>query len=125
NHLGQYHCWNRDYDLHTGRWTTPDPLQDATWNFFSYPDRPTGERDRNGLQIGPPVGPQFRTADTSGRSDLGLKDCGQWGMLSQPKSSPTFPKTFSSYNVLLWFLPPAGCCCCTEIRLFQMVRARI
>ncbi len=24
NKLGQYHCWNRTYDVSTGRWTTPD-----------------------------------------------------------------------------------------------------
>ena len=36
NHLGQYYCWNRTYDINLGRWTTPDPVASPWWNLFDY-----------------------------------------------------------------------------------------
>ena len=34
--LGQYHCWNRVYDIQTGRWTTPDPAMSPWKNLYTY-----------------------------------------------------------------------------------------
>lgn len=36
NSLGQYHCWNRVYDVLMGRWTTTDPAQNPLWNLYEY-----------------------------------------------------------------------------------------
>lgn len=37
NKLGQYYAWNRNYDINTGRWTTPDPVFVKSWkNNFGY-----------------------------------------------------------------------------------------
>ncbi|MCA9233658.1 MAG: hypothetical protein KDA57_23665, partial [Planctomycetales bacterium] len=38
NKLGQYHCWNRIYDIQTGRWTTPDPAMSPWWSLLAYVD---------------------------------------------------------------------------------------
>ncbi len=38
NRLGQYYCWNRLYDINTGRWTTPDPVATPWWNLKDYTD---------------------------------------------------------------------------------------
>ncbi len=36
NRLGQYYCWNRNYDVNLGRWTTPDPVATPWWNLMDY-----------------------------------------------------------------------------------------
>jgi RHS repeat-associated protein len=36
NHLGQYHCNNRVYDINQGRWTSPDQASGAGDNVFEY-----------------------------------------------------------------------------------------
>lgn len=36
NALGQYHCWNREYDVLMGRWTTPDPAASPDFNLSDY-----------------------------------------------------------------------------------------
>jgi RHS repeat-associated protein len=49
--LGQYHCWNRELDLQTGRWTTPDPAASPWANLQSYAENdPTCTSDPVGLQ---------------------------------------------------------------------------
>ncbi|MBX3458590.1 MAG: hypothetical protein KF696_01345 [Planctomycetes bacterium] len=51
NQAGTYDCWNRVYEPQTGRWTTPDPLQDTWVNVHSYSSNfPTRQSDPNGLQ---------------------------------------------------------------------------
>lgn len=48
--LGQYHCWNRELDINTGRWTTPDPLFSSWTNGISYTNEiPTMHLDPTGL----------------------------------------------------------------------------
>lgn len=50
NKLGSYHCWNRVYDVHTGRWTTPDPAESPWSNLWAYAGgRPTLGTDPTGL----------------------------------------------------------------------------
>ncbi len=50
--LGQYHCWNREYDPATGRWTTPDPAASPFSNLNEYAEaRPTALIDSSGLWI--------------------------------------------------------------------------
>jgi len=50
NKLGQYHCWNRTYDVSTGRWTTPDPAASPWRNLLDYVgDNPIGSVDATGL----------------------------------------------------------------------------
>ncbi|MEZ5991909.1 MAG: RHS repeat-associated core domain-containing protein [Planctomycetota bacterium] len=49
NETGGYHCYNREYDITTGRWTTPDPAKQYS-NLFSYVgSRPLAHRDPSGL----------------------------------------------------------------------------
>ncbi len=49
NKLGQYYCWNRTYDIATGRWTTPDPVATPWWNLVAYVgDAPTQGSDPSG-----------------------------------------------------------------------------
>lgn len=58
NKLGQYHCWNRELDLHTGRWTTPDPAMNHWSNLFDYAKLlPLSNVDSTGLDILPPQPP--------------------------------------------------------------------
>ena len=78
NKLGQYHCWNRTYDVSTGRWTTPDPAATPWWNLFDYADGqvgtmsdPTGlfpgdEEPMNGPCINPKTGGSVPDASTGG-----------------------------------------------------------
>lgn len=50
NKLGQYYCWNRIYDINTGRWTTPDPVASPWWDLFEYcVSRPIQRSDPKGL----------------------------------------------------------------------------
>lgn len=52
NALGQYHCWNREYDVVMGRWTTPDPESDPWWGLFDYClDEPLSQNDPEGLSL--------------------------------------------------------------------------
>lgn len=51
NKLGQYHCWNREYDPATGRWTTTDAMSWPWWNLQSYSDdNPVSRCDSSGLE---------------------------------------------------------------------------
>jgi len=51
NYLGQYHCWNREYDVNQGRWTTPDPVSAPFWNRQLYVfAQPTRGTDATGLK---------------------------------------------------------------------------
>jgi RHS repeat-associated protein len=36
NKSGQHYMWNRRYDIHMGRWTSPDPVQSPEWNLNLY-----------------------------------------------------------------------------------------
>ena len=50
--LGQYHCWNRVYDIQTGRWTTPDPAASPWSNLQGYVgSNPVSRTDPSGLQV--------------------------------------------------------------------------
>ena len=40
NKLGNYHCWNRVYDVHVARWTTPDPTGGPASNLFAEDNKP-------------------------------------------------------------------------------------
>ena len=52
NALGQYHCWNREYDVLMGRWTTPDPAADPWWGLLDYCfDEPLSNDDPDGLSL--------------------------------------------------------------------------
>ncbi|MCC7509271.1 MAG: hypothetical protein IT464_07835 [Planctomycetes bacterium] len=63
NLKGQYYCWNRTYDIGTGRWTTPDPAMQYA-NLHSYVgERPTGKADSSGLKV-TSLGTHFTTNDT-------------------------------------------------------------
>ena len=51
NRLGQYYCWNRNYDVNLGRWTTPDPVATPWWSLFDYVfGRSTQRVDFRGLE---------------------------------------------------------------------------
>ena len=55
NRLGQYYCWNRTYDINTGRWTTPDPVAMPWCNLCGYVNEgPIAQSDHSGLSHGPP-----------------------------------------------------------------------
>lgn len=48
--LGQYHCWNREYDINTGEWTTPDAARSSWTHLLSYVhDNPLSTQDPTGL----------------------------------------------------------------------------
>lgn len=50
--LGQYHCWNRVYDVATGRWTTPDPAASPWSSLFDYAwEAPLACNDSVGLHV--------------------------------------------------------------------------
>ncbi len=61
NRLGQYYCWNRTYDVNTGRWTTPDSVATPWWNLGVTPHC-------NGV----------KGVDTSGLSGGFVNAEGQW-----------------------------------------------
>lgn len=51
NHTGDYNCWNRIYNPHTGRWTTPDPAASPWWNLWDYVgNKPASRADPTGLK---------------------------------------------------------------------------
>lgn len=52
NKLGQYHCWNREFDLHTGRWTTPDPASQLANELSYLGEYPIHSADPTGLSGG-------------------------------------------------------------------------
>src|SRR5690606_21082187 len=53
NKLGNYHCWNRQYDIQTARWTTPDPAASPWWNQRDYVwGGPLTDGDSTGLSGG-------------------------------------------------------------------------
>ncbi len=47
NKLGQYHCWNREYDPTTGRWVTTDSIGVPTSNYCN--EAPVQRSDASGL----------------------------------------------------------------------------
>jgi RHS repeat-associated protein len=50
NEKGRYHCFNRDYDPHTGSWITPDPAAGPWSNLNDYvAASPIGGGDPSGL----------------------------------------------------------------------------
>ncbi len=50
--VGQYYCWNRTYDINTGRWTTPDPVATPWWNLQDYcSTKPNRNSDPSGLFV--------------------------------------------------------------------------
>ncbi len=72
NKLGQYHCWNRTYDVSTGRWTTPDPAVSPWWNLEVYSlARPISNCDPSGLWVGvDDIGKVTKDKDISGDTPL-------------------------------------------------------
>lgn len=68
NKLGNYHCWNRLYDIQTGRWTTPDPIASPVTNLLDYTScNPHRRADPTGLK---PAG-WSGTVTTNEDSDAG------------------------------------------------------
>jgi RHS repeat-associated protein len=76
NEKGRYHCFNRDYDPHTGSWTTPDPAASPWGNLQDYVGGKTLQRtDPSGLL-------EYKKQDVPGAEGLGK-------VVSDPHDLPT------------------------------------
>ncbi|MEZ5991908.1 MAG: hypothetical protein R3E76_06110 [Planctomycetota bacterium] len=77
NETGAYHCYNREYDITTGRWTTPDPAASPWGNLQDYVgSRPIDRNDPGGLS------PEGMAAAARAERDKyadGHTDCGGKG----------------------------------------------
>ena len=62
--LGSHHTDNREYDIYTGRWTTPDPAASPWSNLWDYVgSRPLDRTDPSGLDDGEPMVPGIEEDD--------------------------------------------------------------
>src|SRR5690606_10251789 len=98
NHLGQYHCWNREYDVNQGRWTTTDPVAGPWENLFAYASLvPTSSLDSTGLEDGE-VTDDIGDYPRSARSHPFPKMRPQDGRFVRPDGATSEHTTSGHYN---------------------------
>ncbi|MBK8207104.1 MAG: hypothetical protein IPK87_10010 [Planctomycetes bacterium] len=147
NLKGQYYCWNRTYDIGTGRWTTPDPAASPVTNLLSFAaNRGVDRTDPSGLSsvINPGGNVQVPWAriglssliDCTGctRTLLGIQMINNYsGYNNTTHKDSTYNPTAMYTGVEVYAdvstpfhsepFPPNNHCCCRSITWIQSVRS--
>ncbi|GIK53791.1 MAG: hypothetical protein BroJett014_27640 [Planctomycetota bacterium] len=68
NALGQYRCWNREYDVLMGRWTRPDPAKSPWTSLTAYHSRVLSRSLLKNREVAPSKLPMYPAWNLQTRS---------------------------------------------------------